>query len=221
MNEALATRRISEELMARLGTKQQVQPFQQRYPGFDLIASYDVVAQVRDLRRARGEKPVGRKIGFTNRSIWTPPIRHFGSDLELCSRSDRDLCRRSQCHYRTGRYARTSDRARDRAALGLGSHAWHGRSRTRRMSRLGSARVRGGLFDFSRLGVRSSRCSRSLRRSWSADSWRKAGYHDGTARNTRCDLDVRRRDAFRQWTELQWPRAKCVGRSNWSLEVPG
>ncbi|MEZ5788835.1 MAG: hydratase [Xanthobacteraceae bacterium] len=32
--------------------------------------AYDVVAKVLERRRARGETPVGRKIGFTNRAIW-------------------------------------------------------------------------------------------------------------------------------------------------------
>lgn len=70
MTKALATKRVSQEVIALLGTEQQVQPFSRRYPGFNLAAAYDVVARVRDLRRARGEKPIGRKIGFTNRSIW-------------------------------------------------------------------------------------------------------------------------------------------------------
>lgn len=70
MGEALAIKRISDELIALLGTEQQVQPFSQRYPGFGLSTAYDVVNEVRDMRGARGEQPIGRKIGFTNRSIW-------------------------------------------------------------------------------------------------------------------------------------------------------
>ena len=33
-------------------------------------AAYDVSAEILRLRRAHGERPVGRKIGFTNRNIW-------------------------------------------------------------------------------------------------------------------------------------------------------
>lgn len=62
--------RICEEAMALLGTAQQVEPFSRRYPGFDLAEAYGVAAQVRDLRCARGERPIGRKIGFTNRAVW-------------------------------------------------------------------------------------------------------------------------------------------------------
>lgn len=36
-----------------------------------LIDGYDVVKSMLDLRIAQGEVPVGRKIGFTNRKIWT------------------------------------------------------------------------------------------------------------------------------------------------------
>ena len=37
---------------------------------FDWSAAYDVAAEMVRLRRARGERCVGRKIGFTNRNIW-------------------------------------------------------------------------------------------------------------------------------------------------------
>jgi 2-oxo-3-hexenedioate decarboxylase len=39
-------------------------------PAFDLRAAFAVAEELRRLRIARGEKPVGYKIGFTNRSIW-------------------------------------------------------------------------------------------------------------------------------------------------------
>jgi 2-keto-4-pentenoate hydratase len=41
-----------------------------RTPGFDWDQAYAVAAEIVKLRRARGEKTVGRKIGFTNRNIW-------------------------------------------------------------------------------------------------------------------------------------------------------
>ncbi|NJK79671.1 MAG: hydratase [Chloroflexaceae bacterium] len=37
---------------------------------FNLAEAYAVAAHLTDLRRERGEQPVGRKIGFTNRGIW-------------------------------------------------------------------------------------------------------------------------------------------------------
>jgi len=73
MDDPESTRRperIAEELIALLGTAEQVEPFSSRYREFGLAEAYEVVARVRDLRLARGEHPVGRKIGFTNRAAW-------------------------------------------------------------------------------------------------------------------------------------------------------
>ncbi len=53
-----------------LETGTQVAPFSVRMDGFDLAAAYRAAADVHAMRVVRGEKPVGRKIGFTNRTIW-------------------------------------------------------------------------------------------------------------------------------------------------------
>lgn len=62
---------IAAEAFALLETGRQVAPFTRRYPDFQLDDAYRVAAVVRAKREARGERPVGRKIGFTNRTIWT------------------------------------------------------------------------------------------------------------------------------------------------------
>ena len=64
------TQAIADEAFAVLGTGRQVAPFSSRIPGFDLDDAYRVAAAVRAMREARGETPIGRKIGFTNRTIW-------------------------------------------------------------------------------------------------------------------------------------------------------
>jgi 2-oxo-3-hexenedioate decarboxylase len=61
---------IGAEIFAVLGTARQVAPFTTRYTGLDLDAAYRVAALVHAQRVARGERPLGRKIGFTNRRIW-------------------------------------------------------------------------------------------------------------------------------------------------------
>jgi 2-keto-4-pentenoate hydratase len=61
---------IAKEAFAVLGTGRQVAPFSGRHPDFGLEDAYRVTAAVRALRETRGERPVGRKIGFTNRTIW-------------------------------------------------------------------------------------------------------------------------------------------------------
>ena len=61
---------IAAELVAARDAHRQIAPLSQRIAGFGLDEAYAVTEAVRRLRRARGEQPVGRKIGFTNRTIW-------------------------------------------------------------------------------------------------------------------------------------------------------
>ena len=61
---------IATEILAVLGTERQIAPPSGRDPAFDLVAAYRVARTIRDLREARGERAVGRKIGFTNRAAW-------------------------------------------------------------------------------------------------------------------------------------------------------
>ena len=61
---------IIDELVGHWADGRQVQPFSERPQGFSLAEAYLVADGVRRRRTERGEKPVGRKIGFTNRQIW-------------------------------------------------------------------------------------------------------------------------------------------------------
>ncbi|RWL44496.1 MAG: hypothetical protein EOR60_17900 [Mesorhizobium sp.] len=88
MGKTLSTAQLSQELIALWGTGGQVEPFSRRFRQFDLAAAYDVVAEVARLRRELGERTVGRKIGFTNRSIWgqlgiAAPIWNFIYDTTV------------------------------------------------------------------------------------------------------------------------------------------
>jgi 2-oxo-3-hexenedioate decarboxylase len=56
----------ASELLSLLGTGRQGR----RYPGLDPARAYAIAERIRELRGLRGERPVGRKIGFTNRTIW-------------------------------------------------------------------------------------------------------------------------------------------------------
>ncbi len=60
---------IAREAFELFGTGRQVEPFASRYPGFNLGEAYAVAARVRELREDRGERAVGRKIGFTNATV--------------------------------------------------------------------------------------------------------------------------------------------------------
>src|SRR5271154_2010110 len=61
---------IAKELLAVLGTGRQIAPLSKTHPDFGLQEAYRITAAVRAEREARGERPIGRKIGFTNRTIW-------------------------------------------------------------------------------------------------------------------------------------------------------
>jgi 2-oxo-3-hexenedioate decarboxylase len=69
--DQVETESVAEEAVAVLGTGRQVEPFSSRLSSFALDDAYRVTAQVRRLRQERGEEPLGRKIGFTNRTIWS------------------------------------------------------------------------------------------------------------------------------------------------------
>lgn len=61
---------ISTELLDALARHATIPPFSTRSEAFDREAAWQVSAEILRRRRARGENPIGRKIGFTNRSIW-------------------------------------------------------------------------------------------------------------------------------------------------------
>lgn len=60
---------IAAASFAALGGHQ-IAPFSRDMPAFNLDEAYQVTAAVRRAREAAGANVVGRKIGFTNRTIW-------------------------------------------------------------------------------------------------------------------------------------------------------
>lgn len=61
---------MAAEVFGLLGGGGQTTPFSERHDRFGLKQAYQAAALVRQLREARGERAVGRKIGFSNRTIW-------------------------------------------------------------------------------------------------------------------------------------------------------
>lgn len=64
------TEALASELLTALETHSQITPITVRKPDFDATSAYQVAAEIVRRRWMRGETPVGRKIGFTNRTIW-------------------------------------------------------------------------------------------------------------------------------------------------------
>jgi len=61
---------IAGEVLAALDAHKQIAPFSSRPKKLAQDEAYRVSARCMQMRRARGETVVGRKIGFTNRTIW-------------------------------------------------------------------------------------------------------------------------------------------------------
>ncbi len=62
--------RIAGLILAAGDKRRSISPITEGLPGFDLADAYRVSAVITRLRIARGERPVGWKIGFTNETIW-------------------------------------------------------------------------------------------------------------------------------------------------------
>jgi 2-keto-4-pentenoate hydratase len=82
---------LAGEVFATLGSGRQLAPFSDRPDGLTIEDAYRVLARLGEAFQARGEALVGRKIGFTNRTIWPEygvyaPIWGF-----VTSRTVRDL----------------------------------------------------------------------------------------------------------------------------------
>ena len=61
---------LSRELIALHESPHEVPPFSARYPGLTEQAGYQAARALHQHRLAAGWRAVGRKIGFTNRTIW-------------------------------------------------------------------------------------------------------------------------------------------------------
>jgi 2-oxo-3-hexenedioate decarboxylase len=69
--DAAALRDIAAEAEAAFSAgPRQAQPFTARYPYLTMADAYRITALANGMRVAKGYRPVGRKIGFTNRRIW-------------------------------------------------------------------------------------------------------------------------------------------------------
>jgi 2-oxo-3-hexenedioate decarboxylase len=70
--EPIPIQAVADEVFATLDSGRQIEPISSRMRAFSLDDAYRVTAAVRKMREIRrGELPVGRKIGFTNPTIWS------------------------------------------------------------------------------------------------------------------------------------------------------
>jgi len=62
---------IADRLIDAYDRAQMLEPITASDPSFDVPAGYAVLREIQARRAAGGWRPVGRKIGFTNRTIWS------------------------------------------------------------------------------------------------------------------------------------------------------
>jgi len=62
---------LAEELIALTDAAREAPPFTDRYPALTAAEGYGAARALHRHRVSRGWKPLGRKIGFTNRTIWS------------------------------------------------------------------------------------------------------------------------------------------------------
>jgi 2-oxo-3-hexenedioate decarboxylase len=67
---AAAPDRLAERLLLARDEGRQLVPLSSTEDRLNLIDAYRLTATLRALREIRGERAIGRKIGFTNRNIW-------------------------------------------------------------------------------------------------------------------------------------------------------
>ena len=67
--DQLKIQAISSELLTALDNGRTIPSIVERNPGFGWEDGYRVAAEILRMRRARCERTVGRRIGFTNRNI--------------------------------------------------------------------------------------------------------------------------------------------------------
>ena len=71
----------AERLYTAIESAAQIEPLSAGDPSFDVAAGYRVLAALHARRIAAGWRPVGRKIGFTNTTIWA----RYGVDRAMWS----------------------------------------------------------------------------------------------------------------------------------------
>ena len=62
---------LATRLLAASDNARTLAPITAEAADFDIAAAYDVLGEIEGRRRAQGWVPAGRKIGFTNRTIWS------------------------------------------------------------------------------------------------------------------------------------------------------
>jgi hypothetical protein len=61
---------VAERILDAFASQRLIRPLSRDDPSLDEDSAYAIALEVYSRRVHRGERPVGRKIGFTNRNLW-------------------------------------------------------------------------------------------------------------------------------------------------------
>ena len=66
----LSPDQAADQILSAMTNRRSIAPLTDNDPGLDVKRAYAIAAEIHRRRLAEGWRPVGRKIGFTNRGIW-------------------------------------------------------------------------------------------------------------------------------------------------------
>ena len=126
---AQAQESVAADAFAALVGTRQIPPFSSRPGGLDVDDAYRVTPRVRRLYEAGGARVIGRKVGFTNRTIWPEygvyaPIWGYVFDRSL---HDLEAERDPFDARRQGRFVHLCGGCNRKAEYDFGLDAWFGK----------------------------------------------------------------------------------------------
>ena len=202
---------IAGEALAAIDNGRQIASFSARHSGFSLDDAYNVTAAMRATRLARGERVLGRKIGFTNRTIWAEYGVYAPMWGYLYDRTVRNLADLGGTFPLAG-LCRAAHRAGDRVRPVACAGARHGRCHADRLRRMDRAWLRAGAVDLPGLEILAGRHGRRERPAWRAAD-RAAPSGRRTSRGMAAHPHVvRHRSQVRWRTDGPRPRRQRDGR---------
>ena len=129
---------IADALLAAFDGGTQLAPITESMPDFDVPRAYDVLHEIERRRVARGWRPVGRKIGFTNRTLWP----RYGVYQPMWAHTWRETVIHAHDGAATVSLARMVEpRIEPEVVFGLRGPGAHHRRRARRAARGGVDRA--------------------------------------------------------------------------------
>src|SRR6516162_7857172 len=207
-NRLTDVKAVASEALAALDTGGRIAPFSARLSTFDLDDAYRVTAEIRQMREMRGEMPVGRKIGFTNRTVWAEYAPIWGY---VYDRTVHNLAEIGDTFSLVGL---AEPRIKPEIVFKLARASFrHGRDSIAGLPRLGRAWFRNRAVNLSWMEVFRARRGRGVRPARCPVNW-ASSFNRCARRGLAPDaFDVRNRSEARRHGRRSRSGYECVGRT--------